>query len=87
MAPADEPTTLYEQYGQSLLYIMDKHALVIVKSLKKPAPAWITDEYQKCLCNQYSEDCGITFCKKSKAKFKYYLEIVHENSNNPKVLW
>ena len=46
-SPACNVEDLFEQYNKSLSSVLDKHAPIVTKSLKKPAPIWITDNYRE----------------------------------------
>lgn len=45
--PSNTATKLFEQYNSSLVTILNKHAPEKTKTLEKPAPLWISDEYRK----------------------------------------
>ena len=41
-APANDPSKLYQQYIDCVTRVMDCHAPVITKTLRRPTPEWIT---------------------------------------------
>ena len=45
-SPSDNVSDLYEQYTNCLSSLLDKHAPPKTKTLRKPTPLWITDEYR-----------------------------------------
>ena len=45
-SPASDVEHLYHQYDTSLRSVLDQHAPVVTKTLSKPAPSWITDEFR-----------------------------------------